>query len=443
MSDGFLFRSSRGEAAAANFSAALLRGLSPDGGLYVPLAWPHLEPEDFAGLEELPALAARLLAPFLAADRLRPMLPAIAAEAFDFPAPLVPLAADDALSVLELFHGPTAAFKDFGARFLAACFARLRAAAPQALTILVATSGDTGGAVAAAFHSRAGVQVAVLFPKGLVSPTQERQLTCWGGNVRSLRVRGTFDDCQRLVKAAFLDPGLTARSELSSANSINLGRLLPQCVYYAAASLAIWRRHRAPACFVVPSGNLGNALACLWARRVGLPIGEVVLAHNANRTVPDFLASGVWRPRPSIATLASAMDVGDPSNMERLRSLYPDLAELRSAVSAFVVSDEQIRARIRAGYHEYGQIWCPHTATAAEVWERLPLARRRGRRWVLVSTAHPAKFRELIEPLIGREVPLPEPLARLLARPVECIEIDATLAALRAALAGEKSAWTS
>jgi threonine synthase len=256
-------------------------------------------------------------------------------------------------------------------------------------------------------------------------------------------VRGTFDDCQRLVKAAFLDPGLGARSALSSANSINLGRLLPQCVYYAAASLAIWRRHRERACFIVPSGNLGNALACLWARRVGLPIGEVVLAHNANRTVPDFLASGEWRPRPSIATLASAMDVGDPSNMERLRALYPDLTGLRAAVSAFAVSDEQIRARIRAGYHEYGQIWCPHTATAAEVWARLPLSRRRGRRWVLVSTAHPAKFRELIEPLIAREVPLPETLARLLARPVECIEIDATLAALAAALVGEKTAWTS
>ena len=441
MSGAFLFRSSRGDAPTVPFSAALLRGLAPDGGLYIPLEWPHLEPEDFAGLEQLPALAARLLAPFLDEDRLRPMLPAIAEEAFDFPAPLVPLAADDALSVLELFHGPTAAFKDFGARFLAACFARLRADEPQTLTLLVATSGDTGGAVAAAFHARAGVRVAVLFPKGLVSPTQERQLTCWGGNVSSLRVRGSFDDCQRLVKAAFLDPALAAQRTLTSANSINLGRLLPQSVYYAAASLDIWRRHREPACFIVPSGNLGNALACLWARRVGLPIGEVVLAHNANRTVPDFLASGEWRPRPSIATLASAMDVGDPSNMERLRALYPDIGELRATVSAYSVSDEQIRARIRTGYHEYGQIWCPHTATAAEVWERLPPAWRRGRRWVLVSTAHPAKFRELIEPLIGHEVPLPETLARLLARPVECIEIDATLAALRAALAGEKSAW--
>ena len=444
MSGEFLFASSRREAPAVAFSAALLGGLAPDGGLYVPVEWPQLAAESCAGLDDLPALAARLLAPFLAGDALAAELPAMAAEAFNFAAPLVPLAADDSLSVLELFHGPTAAFKDFGARFLAACFARVRAGSPQPLTILVATSGDTGGAVAAAFHGRPGVEVAVLFPQGLVSPTQERQLTCWGGNVRALRVRGTFDDCQRLVKAALRDPALTARRLLSSANSINLGRLLPQTVYYAAASLALWRRYGEPAAFIVPSGNLGNALACLWARRLGLPIAEVVLAHNANRTVPDFLASGQWQPRPSIATLASAMDVGDPSNMERLRALYPQLAQLRDAVSACSVSDEQIRARIRAGYREYGQIWCPHTATASEAWARLPAARRRARRWVLVATAHAAKFREIVEPLIGRAVPVPATLARLFERPVQYVDVGATLAALRAAvLTGESSAWTS
>jgi threonine synthase len=250
-------------------------------------------------------------------------------------------------------------------------------------------------------------------------------------------VRGTFDDCQRLVKAAFLDPQLAAQRLLSSANSINLGRLLPQSAYYAATSLALWRRYGEPPSFIVPSGNLGNALACLWARRVGLPIGEVLLAHNANRTVPDFLASGAWQPRPSIATLASAMDVGDPSNMERLRALYPQLQDLRAAVSACSVSDEEIRARIRAGFHDYGQMWCPHTATAAEAWERLSPARRLERRWVLVSTAHAAKFREIVEPLIGRDVPVPETLARLFARPTQYSEIDATLAALRKVLLRE------
>jgi threonine synthase len=437
MSGPSLFRSSRGEGPPCTFSQAVLQGLAPDGGLYVPVSWPALGAGDFASDRELPAIATRLLAPFMAEDPLAGELSAIAHEALDFPAPLVPLDADGRIAVLELFHGPTAAFKDFGARFLAACFGRLRQGADRTVTILVATSGDTGGAVAAAFHGRPGVEVAVLFPKGLVSPTQEQQLTCWGGNVRSLAVRGTFDDCQRLVKAAFLDPQLAGQRLLSSANSINLGRLLPQSAYYATTSLALWRRYGEPASFLVPSGNLGNALACLWARQVGLPIGEVLLAHNANRTVPDFLASGMWQPRPSIATLASAMDVGDPSNMERLRGLYPQLQDLRGAVSACSVSDEEIRARIRAGFRDYGQMWCPHTATAAEAWERLSPARRRERRWVLVSTAHAAKFREIVEPLIGREVPVPETLARLFARPAQYIEIDATLAALRKVLLRE------
>ena len=437
MTSTALFVSSRGQAPAAGFSAAVLQGLAPDGGLYVPVGWPRLAPPQFEGALDLASVAVRLLAPFVAGDPLAPLLAPLASEAFNFPAPLVALPGQSRLSVLELFHGPTAAFKDFGARFLAACFARLRGRGERALTILVATSGDTGGAVAAAFHERPGVEVAVLYPKGLVSPTQERQLTCWGGNVRSLAVRGTFDDCQRLVKQAFLDEELGARSVLSSAISINLGRLLPQCVYYAAASLGVWRAHGERASFIVPSGNLGNALACLWARQTGMPIGEVVLAHNANRTVPDYLASGAWQPRPSIATLASAMDVGDPSNMERLRALFPRLEELRTVVSACAVTDEEIRARIRAGYRQFGQIWCPHTATAAQAWERLPQRARERGRWVLVSTAHPAKFREIVEPLIERAVPVPESLAKLLARPTQCVEIDADLSALRAALQPE------
>jgi threonine synthase len=429
------FLSSRGGVTAATFSEALLQGLAGDGGLYVPSRWPKFSPRDFTGAQTLPEVGAPLIEGFIAGDALAPQLPAIVNEAFNFPVPRSSLTDDDRLAVLELFHGPTAAFKDFGARFLAAAFSRLRRDSGPPLTILVATSGDTGGAVAAAFHGRPGIEVVVLFPKGLVSPTQERQLTCWGGNVRALAVRGTFDDCQRLVKEAFGDEALRQRSPLSSANSINLGRLLPQSVYYAATSLSIWRQHGEPASFIVPSGNLGNAVACLWARAAGLPIAEVVLAHNANRAVPDYLASGRWEPRPSIATLASAMDVGNPSNMERLRALFPHLHELREAVSACSVSDAEIRARIRIGYEQYGQIWCPHTATAAEAWERLTPERRAARRWVLVATAHPAKFPEIVEPLIGRKVPVPESLAALLARASASVEIDPRLAALAAVLA--------
>jgi threonine synthase len=431
VTEAIRFHSTRDSSKAIRFSQALLQGLAPDGGLYVPATWPRIDVEALGRETTLPAVAMRLIAPFVGDDALAPQLPEITAEAFNFPAPLQTL--DDGLGVLELFHGPTAAFKDFGARFLAANFARLHAPGSQPLTILVATSGDTGGAVAAAFHGRPGINVGVLFPKGLVSPTQERQLTCWGGNVKSFAVRGTFDDCQRLVKQAFVDPELQQQTQLSSANSINLGRLLPQAVYYAASSLQVWKKYREPASYVIPSGNLGNAAACIWARKLGLPIRDIVLAHNANQTVTDFLHNGEWRPRPSIATLASAMDVGNPSNMERLRSLFPELAQLRTAVSAETVDDAAIRERTAKGFERYGQIWCPHTATAAEVYERLVAGKRPGR-WIIVSTAHPAKFSEIVEPLIGRKVPVPDTLAKLFARPTECTEIAPELAALRAAL---------
>ncbi len=427
------FRSTRAPSGSVTFSQALLQGLAPDGGLYVPTEWPRIDVEALSRETALPAIGARLIAPFVGGDPVAPQLPEITADAFNFPAPLVPINAAGPLSILELFHGPTAAFKDFGARFLAASFARLRKPGARPLTILVATSGDTGGAVAAAFHGRPGIEVGVLFPKGLVSPTQERQLTCWGGNVRSFAVHGTFDDCQRLVKEAFVDPELRKQTELSSANSINLGRLLPQAVYYASSSLETFRKYGEPASYVIPSGNLGNAAACIWARKLGLPIREIVLAHNANRTVPDFLDTGDWRPRPSIATLASAMDVGNPSNMERLRSLFPELADLRTAVIAESVDDAAIRERIRKGFERYGQIWCPHTATAAEVYERVVAGKRKGR-WIVVSTAHPAKFSEIVEPLIGRKVPVPAALAELYARPTQYTEIEPELSALRAAL---------
>jgi threonine synthase len=437
------FESTRRNSPAVSFGAALTRGLAPDGGLYMPESWPVIPLSAFDGATSLSDVANVMLRPFVEGDPIAGEIAAVTRDAFDFPAPLVPVAADGKLSVLELFHGPTAAFKDFGARFLAACIARVRASneqgrvsndAARPLNILVATSGDTGGAVAAAFHLRPGIVVSVLFPKGLVSPTQERQLTCWGDNVHSYRVNGTFDDCQRLVKEAFVDESLRNRFELSSANSINLGRLLPQAVYYAATSLAVFRAHGVAPNFVIPSGNLGNSVACVWARKLGLPIGRIVLAFNANRTVPDFLQNGQWQPRPSIPTLASAMDVGSPSNMERLRALFPDLDSVRGAVRADSVSDDEIRARTIADFRQYGKTWCPHTATAAEVYARMSAAEREGGRWVLVSTAHPAKFREIVEPLTGARIEMPESLAKLFSRPVSCEDLEPNLAALAGAL---------
>jgi len=431
--------STRGQSPAVNFGAALSQGLAPDGGLYVPETWPAIPLSAFDGLSSLPDVAEVFLQPFAAGDAVAGDIGAIVRDAFNFPAPLNAVSTDGKLSVLELFHGPTAAFKDFGARFLAATMQRLRSDAAKPLNILVATSGDTGGAVAAAFHRRPGITVSVLFPKGLVSPTQERQLTCWGDNVHSFRVSGSFDDCQRLVKDAFVNPGLRSRFELSSANSINLGRLLPQAVYYAATSISVYRRHGVVPNFIIPAGNLGNSVACVWARKLGLPIGRVVLAHNANRTVPDFLQSGDWRPRPSVPTLASAMDVGTPSNMERLRALYPDIEAVRGAVRAESVGDEAIQARIKEDFRNYGKVWCPHTATAAEVYARMSPAERGPSEygqapWVIVSTAHPAKFREIVEPLIGQRIEMPESPAKLFSRPVSATELEPDLAALTRAL---------
>jgi threonine synthase len=287
------------------------------------------------------------------------------------------------------------------------------------MTILVATSGDTGGAVAAAFHRRPGFRVVLLYPEGKVSPMQERQLTCWDGNVRSFAIRGNFDDCQRLAKEALRDAELRESLCMTSANSINIGRLLPQITFFASSSLRIREVEGGAANYVIPSGNLGQAVACVWARELGLPINEILLAHNANRTVPDFLADGRWRPRPSIATIASAMDVGDPSNFERLRFLYRDHATMAARLRATSIGDDLIRKSIQTEYQQSGLALCPHTAAAAQAYRMLPEQERRESHWVLVATAHPAKFPEIVEPLIGRDLVPPPALARLLAQGIE------------------------
>ncbi|MEP6884063.1 MAG: threonine synthase [Gammaproteobacteria bacterium] len=430
------FVSSRGGAPASSLSEAIARGLAPDGGLYVPTRLPSVDAAGAAAARTLPAVARAALGGFFAGDRLQSALADIADAALDLPAPTsAVVGSKHPLFALELFHGPTAAFKDFGARFLAESLQRLETTAATPMTILVATSGDTGGAVAAAFHRRPWVRVVILYPAGQVSPRQEQQLCCWGENVSALRIAGTFDDCQRLVKEAFGDTALASRHRFSSANSINIGRLLPQMVYYAASSLEMQRRTRATPSYIIPAGNLGNAFAAVWARALGFPIGRIILAHNANRAVPDFLQTGIWQPRPSIATLASAMDVGNPSNMERMRALYPTLRGIREQLSAVSVDDVTIRARIGEDFMRYGREWCPHTATAAEVYARLSAAERGEHPWVVVATAHPAKFNEIVEPIIGKTVTVPESLARLLRLPQHVVDLPPTLEALATALA--------
>jgi threonine synthase len=288
--------------------------------------------------------------------------------------------------------------------------------------------------VAAAFAGRHGMRVAVLFPSGRVSARQEQQLCCWGDNVLALKVKGSFDDCQALVKAALADEELKKRYRFSSANSINIGRLLPQASYYAAASLRHYEKTGHRPGFVIPTGNLGNALACILAREMGLPIGPVVLATNANRSIADYLRSEKWQPRPSIATLASAMDVGDPSNMERLRRLLGDAASLRTQLVVVSVTDEEIREEIQLSYRESALAVCPHTATAIHAWRNMEAGVRDSGHWILVATAHAAKFETIVEPLTGSAIPLPAELAELLSRPSRNVLIEPTRSAFAAAL---------
>jgi threonine synthase len=428
------FVSTRGNA-TVGLDEALVKGIADDGGLFVPVDLPAFSVSDFDDAHTIPEIAAILLRPFFSDSSLIDELEEILAETFSFPIPITALpVAKGKASLLELYHGPTAAFKDIGAGFLAACLTRLEGDAAAPLTILVATSGDTGGAVAAAFNERPGMRVVVLFPDGRVSARQEHQLTCWGDNVLSLSVAGAFDDCQALVKAALADTELCGHYRFSSANSINIGRLLPQSTYYADASLRHFRDTGNKPGFIIPTGNLGNALACIMAREMGLPIGPIVLATNANKTIPEYFDTLQWIPRASVKTLASAMDVGDPSNMERLRSMVGEADVLRDRLGVFSVEDEQIEAGIRKDFSEFGFATCPHTAIATQTWRQLGEEVQQGSDWILVATAHPAKFETIVEPLIGTTVPLPDDLSAILSRPSRSVSIDPQLDKLAAAL---------
>lgn len=426
------FISTRGQVPATPIDVALVAGLAPDGGLYVPARIPRLD--DGAPAPSLAATATRTLAPYFEDSRLRDRLEAICADAFSFDAPLRPLAGTGD-HVLELFHGPTAAFKDYAARFLARALEGLRDPAAAPTTILVATSGDTGAAVAAAFHRRPGFRVVILYPDGKVSPRQAHGLGCWGDNVAAYRVAGSFDDCQRLAKQALADEALRARLPLGSANSISLGRLLPQAAYYAHAAGAHHARSGRPLNVIVPTGNLGNASAAYLARAMGAPLGEIRLACNANDTLPRYFAGAGYAVQPTRATLANAMDVGAPSNFERLRHWHADDAALRAGFVAASVDDATIREVIRAAPGRHGIVACPHTATALKLLQDL----RAGgdtRDWAVVATAHPSKFESIVEPLVGHGVEPPPALADCLARPAQAEAMAADYDALLAVLAG-------
>jgi len=429
------FVSTRGQAPAVALPQALGAGLATDGGLYMPEHLPILDLGYFGDLQTPQAVTARLLEPFFVGLPLQTALQDICNEALQ--QPLFLRAMDTPGDyLLELFHGPTLAFKDIGARFLAASLARLRLPAGALQTILVATSGDTGAAVAAAFYRRPGFRVVILYPKDRIAPRQAHQLGAFGENVLALCVEGSFDDCQRMVKSALQNaaPG----GSLNSANSISLGRLLPQMGYYAWAALQHQREYQRLLSFVIPTGNLGNALACVLApcvlaRKMGLPIGKIVLATNANDVLPRFFAGAGYTPQISQPTLANAMDVGAPSNFERLRWLYGDDALLRRELSAYAVSDAAIRDVFKARVAHPNSPPCPHTATALQVLSQL---RKQGdtRDYAVVATAHAAKFSEVIEPLLGHAIDTPWSLQRLLSRPTTSEPLPAQELALQVRL---------
>ena len=409
--------STEGRSPPADFRTALLEGLAPDGGLYMP---ERLDPLDPSVLDRLRggtmARVSGMLARHMLGDEIGEAVEALSADALDFPVPLVELS--DGVRVLELFHGPTLAFKDVGARFMALLLAAQQGSDAAPLTVLVATSGDTGSAVANALLGVDGVRTVVLFPEGKVSPVQERQFTTLGGNVCAVAVEGTFDDCQRMVKASFSNEALRHAVRLTSANSINVGRLIPQMFYYVHAWAQLPPDSPLPL-FSTPSGNFGNLTAGLMARRLGLPAAGFVAATNVNDVVPEYLESGAFRPRPSLPTISNAMDVGNPSNFDRILALYRDDPDrLRSDVVGSVHDDAETRRCIVDVYARTGYVLDPHSAVGY-----LGLGAGR-RRWpestpIVLATAHPAKFREVVEPAIGTEVPLPRRLAeRLEAEPI-------------------------
>ncbi len=402
-----MFKSTR-EGERFSIEDAILKGLADDGGLFVPEEFPSFTPEDFDGLTEYTDIALKFLEPFFKGSSLSDHLSEIVCNAFNFNIPLVDLGS---VELLDLTMGPTNAFKDVGARFLARCLSNIRGEK----TILVATSGDTGSAVASAFHNVANTRVLILFPKGKISEIQEKQLTCWDNNIVSFRVDGDFDDCQRIVKEIFME-----NEEFSSANSINIGRLLPQCTYYAVSSLQHFRKTGEKTDYIIPTGNMGNAMACIWAKVSGLPIGRIAMATNANRPIPEFFTTLEFTPRASIATLANAMDVGNPSNMERFLDLLKQQIIDLSELDSHSVLDSEIKKALRDFWEEYNRPICPHTATAYHVWKLLGWSKP-----VLVATADPAKFKEIVEQEIGQSIPVPHQLMELLQRPNTVVDIRA------------------
>ena len=428
-----------------DLAEAIFRGLPADNGLYMPERIDPLPASFFARLPEMSfaevgfAVARQLVGDSLPEGDLRQ----IVAEAIDFPAPVVRL--DDRKYVLELFHGPSLAFKDFGARFMSRLMGYFNRGNERQLVILVATSGDTGGAVASGFYRTPGIEVVILYPKGKVSLLQEKQLTTLGHNIHALEIDGTFDDCQAIVKRAFLDEQLRKDIRLSSANSINISRLIPQSFYYFEAYRQLGAAGD-PVAFCIPSGNFGNLTAGLLAQRLGLPVAHFIAATNRNDVVPEYLRTGTYTPRPSVATLSNAMDVGAPSNFARMANLYGQVngldplsptthAAMRDTISGYAYDDATTEAAVREVHQRYGYTIDPHGAVgylALAEWQR----DHPNTRGVILETAHPSKFKPDVERILGHSIEVPARLAELEHRPKEARELGPDYAPVRDYLRG-------
>ncbi len=404
--------STSGKSEPATFLQATEKGLASDGGLYMPESIPVI-PDSFWQRENPPSIreigstiASKFLSDQFSDDELQSLIN----DAINFEAPLVQLWDD--LFVLELFHGPTLAFKDFGARFMARLFSKITFEDQRELIILVATSGDTGSAVANGFYDLPGVKVCLLFPEGKVSKIQQKQMTTLGKNITAIEVKGTFDDCQKLVKQAFSDKELNRKLRLSSANSINIARLIPQTFYYADAWFQLKNVSDKTPIFSVPSGNFGNLTAGLMLKKMGLPVEKFLASTNRNDTVPEYLHGNGFIPKPSVQTISNAMDVGNPSNFDRIKSLNDqDDSLIRKNIWGAAFSDEETRSTITRIYKEGGYVLDPHTAVGVLAAEKYKAETNSDHPSIVLATAHPSKFKDVVEEQIGKKVDIPERLA--------------------------------
>ncbi len=408
---------------------AVMKGLPDDNGLFMPENISPL-PERF--FKELPGMsfaetAQAVVTHLIGNDIPQEALNPLVAEAFNFPVPLVQL--DDKTTVLELFHGPSLAFKDFGARFMARLMGYFNQSEKERLVILVATSGDTGGAVASGFYKTPGIEVVILYPSGKVSPLQEKQLTTLGHNITALEIDGTFDDCQAIVKKAFLDKSLNQQLRLSSANSINIARLIPQSLYYFEAYKQLQiAGNTLPVSFSVPSGNFGNLTAGILAKRMGLPIKHMIAATNLNDIVPSYLKKGKYEPKPSVRTISNAMDVGNPSNFARLEDMYKKeqchtCDMMGMDIKGYAFDDEKTKETVKYIFDNFEYVMDPHGAVGylalKEYQQMYPETTG-----VILETAHPAKFIEEVEDILNTKISIPERLAKLTNEPKTSIRMS-------------------